>query len=140
MNNSPRAVPVICDMSTAPDTRSERLAEYGRLFATALVGREKTAAGIRFRFRADAGVGEWVRDLAAREKACCAFFSFTVTAADGEVIWDASVGDDDIARAILEEFFLLPDTIGAGQATVEARAAARGLRWGAVSSPANSSE
>lgn len=100
---------ITCDMSTARDTPAERLAEYRRLFAQALVGRERTAEGIRFRFRADEGVEAWVRDLAAREKACCAFFDFAVAAEGHEVRWDASVVDDDAARAILDEFYDLPD-------------------------------
>ena len=100
---------ITCDMSTARDTPAERLAEYRRLFAQALLGRERTAEGIRFRFRAGEGVEAWVRDLAAREKACCAFFDFAVAAEGHEVRWDASVVDDDAARAILDEFYDLPD-------------------------------
>ena len=71
--------PIVCDMTGAPDTGPERLREYQRLFSQALIGREKTAAGICFRLRAQPGTEAWVRDLAAREKACCAFFTFTIT-------------------------------------------------------------
>src|SRR5690348_13208400 len=78
-------IPIACDLSEAPDTGPQRMAEYQRLFTTAFVGRERTAGGIRFRLRADDGVEAWVRDLAAREKACCPFFDFDVTTADGEV-------------------------------------------------------
>jgi hypothetical protein len=102
--------PVVCDMSGAPDTAAERISEYGRLFETALVARERTATGIRFRFRADPGVEDWVRDLAARELACCAFFTFAISRVDDEVRWDASVPDDEVARRILDLFFLLPET------------------------------
>jgi len=101
---------IACDMTNAPDTPAERIAEYGRLFRAALVGRERTGDGIRFRFRAEDGVEEWIRDLAGREQACCAFFSFAVSAHGGEVWWDATVVDDEVARQILEEFFRLPDT------------------------------
>jgi hypothetical protein len=102
--------PIVCDMSGAPDTGPERLREYQRIFQ-ALIGRERTADGIRFRFRAQPGMEAWVRDLATREKACCAFFTFSVTALGEEVRWDATVIDDDTARAILDEFYALPDTI-----------------------------
>jgi hypothetical protein len=98
-------------MTTASDTSQERLAEYRRLFTQSLVGRERTADGIRFRFRAAPGVESWVRDLAAREKACCAFFAFAVTTRDDEVLWDAAVTDNDVARAILDELYALPDTL-----------------------------
>jgi hypothetical protein len=97
-------------MTAAPDTDRERFAEYRRLFAQALVGRERTAEGIRFRLRDEPGIEAWVRDLAAREKACCGFFAFAVARRDGEVVLDAAVIDDDVARAILEEFYRLPDT------------------------------
>ena len=106
---------VACDMTGAPDTPAERLEEYRRLFGGFLLGREQSAAGIRFRFRGDPGVAAWVGDLAAREKACCAFFHVAVTAAGDEVRWDLSVIDDDMARLILADFYRLPDTLAAGQ-------------------------
>jgi hypothetical protein len=106
------ATPIVCDMSTAPDTGPERMAEYQRLFTQALVGREKTAEGIRFRFRGDAGIEEWVRDLAVREEACCPFFSSTITRTADKVRWDITTIDDEIARALLAEYYALPDTVG----------------------------
>lgn len=112
-------VPVVCDMTHAPDTETERLEEYRRIFTTALIGREKTAEGFRWRFRDDEGIEAWVRDLAEREQACCAFFSFTVTRTGGEVRLDGSVGDDDTARAVLDEFYDLPETLSDGVVTPE---------------------
>jgi hypothetical protein len=114
-------------MTDAPDTDAERLAEYQRLFAQALVGRERTPDGTRFRFRAEPGVEAWVRDLAAREKACCAFFTFTVASLDGEVLWDATVVDDEAARAILEELYALPDTASEGIDAFDDRLTRRGV-------------
>jgi hypothetical protein len=128
-------IDIACDMTGAPDTPEERMAEYGRLLAAAYAGRERTGDGIRLRFRATDGIETWVRDLAAREKACCPFFDFAVTVADGEVRWDATVVDDDIARAILDEFYRLPETACAGLPGLEDRLADRGLavtRDGAV--------
>ncbi|SEF25111.1 hypothetical protein SAMN05421837_1021011 [Amycolatopsis pretoriensis] len=107
MQIPPASTPIACDMSNARDTPEERLAEYRRLFAEALVARERTEIGIRFRFRADLGVEDWVRDLAAREKACCPFFGFDIAAEAGEVRWDAAVPDTDEARAVLEDFYAL---------------------------------
>lgn len=121
------STPIVCDMTTATDTDEERLAEYRRLFTQSLVGRERTNEGIRFRFRADPGVEEWVRDLAAREKACCAFYAFTVTADGDEVRWDCAVPDNDIARAVLEEFYTLPDTLDEGLDGITKRLAQHGL-------------
>ena len=102
-------VPIVCDMSNAPDTPEERLAEYRQLFATALVSRERTPTRIRFRFAADAGVLEHVQALAAKEKQCCPFFDFAVAVDGDEVVWDASVVDDPVAREILEDLYRLPD-------------------------------
>lgn len=130
MDIPPVGTPIVCDMTDAPDTPAERLAEYRRLFAAALVGREPTAQGVRFRFRAEAGVEAWVRDLAAREKACCGFFAFEVSLSGGEVWWDAAVVDDDRARLILAEFYSLPDTAAEGTDPLEDRPAAQGLRFG----------
>jgi hypothetical protein len=112
---------VACDMSTAPDTPAERIAEYGRLFGQHLVGRERTAEGIRFRLRAEDGVEEWVRDLSAREKACCPFADFGIAAVDGEIRWDISVTDDETARAVLEEFYRVPERTGDDWPAIQAR-------------------
>jgi len=117
--------PIVCDMTGAPDTGPERLAEYQRLFAQALLGRERTPHDIRFRFRAEHGIEPWVRDLAAREKACCGFYTFSITTVDAEVRWDATVPDDDIARATLDEFYALPDTVAEG---LQDRLMRRGLQ------------
>jgi hypothetical protein len=120
--------PIVCDMTNATDTGPERMREYQRLFAQHFIGRERTAEGIRFRLRADDGVEAWVRDLSAREKACCPFFDFAVGKDGQEVRWDAWVVDDDIARAILDEFYELPETIADGVEGLEARLTERGLR------------
>ncbi|MGH9117956.1 MAG: hypothetical protein ACRD0A_08795 [Acidimicrobiales bacterium] len=109
--------PVVCDMTDAPDTPAERLDEYRRLFAHALIGRERTERGIRFRFRSDEVLEEWIRDLAARERACCAFFTFDVTVHGAELWWDARVIDDDAARAVLDGFYGLPDLLIASPTT-----------------------
>ena len=99
--------PVACGLTGTPGAFEARMAEYRRLFARHLAGRSRTATGIRFRFRADPGVEDWVRDLARREKACCGFFDFTVTADAREVRWDASVTGDEAARQVLAGFYQL---------------------------------
>jgi hypothetical protein len=122
--------PVVCDMSTAPDTGEERMAEYERLFAAHLLGRERTAEGIRYRFRAGDGVQAWVQDLAEREHACCPFFTSHITRVGDEIHWDSSVVDDDMARAVHEEFYNLPETFAAqeGVAALEQRLSSKGFQ------------
>jgi hypothetical protein len=122
-------MPIMCDMSTAPDTGPQRLAEYDRLFSTHLVGRERRRDSIRFQLRADPGVEAWVRDLAAREKACCAFLDSRIAVERGQVYWDITTIDDDIARAILDEYYDLPDSAGADADELEQRLSAKGLEF-----------
>jgi hypothetical protein len=110
--------PVVCDMTEAPDTPEERLDEYARLFAAAYLGRSRTEVSVLWRFRADAGIEDWARDLADRENACCAFMHHAVTATDDEICWDATTIDDPSARAVLDVFFALPGNAAA--ATVDA--------------------
>lgn len=129
---SAAATPIVCDMTDAPDTAEERTAEWGRLLAVAYTGRERIQGGVRLRLRADDGIEAWVRDLAAREKACCPFLDFTVTTAPGEVRWDVTVADDtvmddDMARTIMDEFYNLQDTIGGGVAGMVGRLGEQGL-------------
>jgi hypothetical protein len=115
---------LVCDMTAAPDTPEQRLDEYRRLFEEHLIARERTGRGIRFRLRAEPGVAAWVEDLAAREKSCCAFFTFDVTETDGQVLWDCTVTDDEMARAVLEEFYRLAAEPGGAME----RLTAEGLR------------
>lgn len=104
-------VPIVCDPRGASDTAEERVDTYRRLFADALIGRDRTETGVRLRFRADPGIEDRVRNLAALDKQCCDFFTFAITATDDEVAWDAEVVDNDIARSLLEEWFRLPDVV-----------------------------
>jgi hypothetical protein len=124
-------VPIVCDLTDARDTAQERMAEYGRLFAQSLAGRERTGQRVRLRFRADDGVEAWVRDLAAREKACCPFYDFQISATADEVRWDIGlvegVADDDMARAALDEFYDAPDNVAGGVAGMRQRLAQRGI-------------
>lgn len=122
--------PVVCDLTTVATSGQEGLAEYGRLFAEHLLGRERTGDGIRFRFRAGEGVQAWVQSMATREHACCPFFTFHVAQVGDEIHWDSSVIDDDLARVVLEEFYELPATVAAegGAAALEQRLTGQGFR------------
>jgi hypothetical protein len=100
--------PIVCDMTGAPDTPAQRVDEYARLFARAYLARERTDAGVRWRFDAACGIEAWARDLAARENACCAFMRHTVRVVDAEVWWDMTTIDDTTARAVLDLFYELP--------------------------------
>lgn len=90
------------------------MSEYGRLFDHALAGRDRTGAGLAFRFTAKAGVEEWVRDLSQREKACCAFFDYTITVGDGQITWLIATDGNPVAESILDEMYQLPDVVAEG--------------------------
>ena len=97
--------PIACDMSGAPDTPAERLAEYRRLFEHALIGRESTATATTFRFAARPGVREWVCDLAKREAACCPFLSYEIDEEGEEIVWTTAGGLGVSKMGILDEVF-----------------------------------
>jgi hypothetical protein len=99
---------VACDLSEAPDTGPERMAEYARFLDTAFISRERTPDAMSWRLQAGPGIEAWARDLAARENACCAFMTHTISVADGQVSWHATTIDDPSARAVLDLFYDLP--------------------------------
>ena len=114
-NAEPRTDPkdspaVVCDMTNAPDSAAQRLAEYARLFDRAFISRERTGDAMRWRLRADPGIEAWAHDLAAREMACCAFMTIAVTVLDEQVLWDATTIDDPAAHSVLDLYYDLPET------------------------------
>jgi hypothetical protein len=111
MTSTTDPVPFVCDMSAAPDTPRERIAEYRRLFEHALAGRARTPRAVIWRFTARPGVDAWVRDLASREALCCPFLAYTVTAAGGEVVYAITAGDDPRLAPMLDLIERLPDEI-----------------------------
>ena len=73
--------PAACTLPTA--ARPLRLAEFDALFAAAVRGVDRPGPTRLSLTLADApGRAEQVRDLTAREGACCSFFAFDLTAGD----------------------------------------------------------
>lgn len=108
---------VACDFTGAPDTPAERMAEYGRIFAHALVAREREGDGVVFTFNARPGVGDWVVDLVRREAACCPFLNFQVVPYGDEVVVRAW-SDQDEAQPVLDEMYNLSRLGGPGAPVV----------------------
>jgi hypothetical protein len=81
-------VPDACTLPTAE--RPLRLAEFDDLFATAVRRVDQVdEIHARLHLTGPAGLAARVRDLAARETACCSFFTFTTTGqpvVDGEAV------------------------------------------------------
>ncbi|WP_219418829.1 hypothetical protein [Pseudonocardia nigra] len=81
-----------CTLPTAE--RPLRVAEFDALFADALLGHDRPAPGL-LRLRLDPGprTEATVRELTARESACCAFFDFQLTRNGGVLVLDVRVPD-----------------------------------------------
>jgi len=81
-------VPEACALPTAE--QPVRLAEFDDLFATAVRRVEPVSAvHARMYLTGPVGLAARVLDLAARERECCSFFTFTATpepATDGEAL------------------------------------------------------
>ena len=72
----PTATPVACTLSSADlDTQRKR---WRRLAAKALVERTESGDGLRISFRAEPGVANELQELAAIERQCCAWATWTV--------------------------------------------------------------
>ena len=104
-------IPIVCDMSEAPDTPEQRLKAYARLFSLGLERSERTETGMRWRFRRSPEAEDLARELAARENACCGFMTTTVTVVGDELRWDATTVDDPVAHAVLDFMCELPATV-----------------------------
>lgn len=91
-----------CTLPTAE--RPLRLAEFDDLFATSVRGVRRRGDGVLMQLTGTEGLLERVRDLAARETACCSFFTFTIEGTDQDLTLDISVPPDrqEILDALAE--------------------------------------
>ncbi|HEY2789798.1 MAG TPA: hypothetical protein VGI72_10095 [Gaiellales bacterium] len=82
---------------TSPDLAVQR-ERWLRLIHASGTGRAQTMNGLRLEFRADPGVAEELEQLAAVERGCCAWASWSVTIAGDRVELDVtSAGDGVVA-------------------------------------------
>lgn len=95
---------VACDMTTATDTPEQRLQEYRRLVATALIAWDRMDDGYTFCFDATPDTRRWVTDLAVREAACCPFLSMRIDQHEDEIVWTLSSAGWPAAQAFLDDF------------------------------------
>ena len=84
--NSGGAVPVAC--SLGPAALAAQAQRWERLAAQAMTGRASTPDGLRISFRPGPGAEDELRALAAVETECCPWATWTVQAADGELVLD----------------------------------------------------
>lgn len=77
--------PDACTLPAAD--RPLRQAEFDQLFATSLRAADRPApTRLQLRLAGPGTLAETVRDLTARESACCSFFEFTITAEQPGVV------------------------------------------------------
>jgi hypothetical protein len=115
--------PIGCDMTATADTREARLAEYARLFAYALQGRQRTPNSTVFVSDAKSGVRDWIVDLAEREAGCCPFLSYSVRGNDEHIEWATIYcgPDSPAVQAMLDEFHKAPEWAGDGPGVIAGR-------------------
>lgn len=104
-------VPQSCTLPTAEQPM--RVAEFDDLFAAAVRPAERLNP-IRLRLHlpgGDAAVAR-IRDLVARETACCSFFTFDVRTTGSATELDVSVPESQ--RPVLDAIQLRADTVWAG--------------------------
>jgi hypothetical protein len=92
-------VPIACTLDSADQV--VRADEWRRIKSQAL-NRELTDTGARLTFSADAATATAIADLVVREVDCCAFLSFTLSIATGQVVLTVSAPQD--AQEILAAF------------------------------------
>jgi hypothetical protein len=110
-------VPDACALPTAE--QPFRIAEFEALFARAVRSVDRlTDRRVRMQLAGEAGLEATVRDLTARESACCGFFGFTVTPAEtstGEAVTlDVEVPANYVE--VLDGLARLAETASAGRA------------------------
>jgi hypothetical protein len=114
---------------TAVDTFEQRIDDYGRLFADALVRRERRDGMVSLVFRAGFRTRARVEDLVRREAACCPFVDYRIETVDDEIVWTITNPVTGEARAsvetMLDVFHALVDHPGASLAFVSSRGRVR---------------
>jgi DNA-binding transcriptional MerR regulator len=100
---APAEVPVACTLAAAD--QPERLAEWTELLAL-VEEREPLDGGVRLRFPTGPQLAGRLADLAAREQACCAFFTFTLRPAADAVVLDVTAPED--AAGVVADLFGVP--------------------------------
>ena len=99
-------IPIACTLQPGEETL-DAMERYRALVADALVAAERTEGGVRWTLRADDGIEERVRSLAALEEGCCAFLQMNVVVDERHVVWD--VCGPENAREFLDNYFALAD-------------------------------
>jgi hypothetical protein len=102
MSREPEPAPVACSLGQSD--LAERAGRWSELAARALAQVSQTERGLRLAFGAAPGVADELHALAAAERECCAFATWSVRAADGELVLEVS-GDSPEAVTAVQGMF-----------------------------------
>jgi hypothetical protein len=102
MSSEPEYAPVACSLGQSD--LAERARRWGELAAQALSQVSRTERGLRLVFGAGPGVAGELRALAAAERECCAFATWSVRADAGELVLEVS-GDSPEAVTAVQGMF-----------------------------------
>lgn len=91
--------------SLAPGDLAPRRERWLRLSEQALLEQTPTPAGMRLRFRSVDGAEHELRELAALERDCCSFATWSVTSDGADLILDVTADGEGVAavRALFDE-------------------------------------
>jgi hypothetical protein len=99
MENDHAPAPLACSLGKSD--RMQRAERWKALVAGAIRQQSQTRRGVRLAFADDPGVADELNELAALERDCCAFATWSVSRADGQVVLDVS-GDSEQAAAAVQ--------------------------------------
>jgi hypothetical protein len=102
MDDDQRSAVVACTLG--PGDLARRADRWEALTGRSRVRAARTDRGLRLVFRADPGVADELRDLAALERDCCAFAAWSVHETGGELTLEVT-GDGDQAIAAVQSLF-----------------------------------
>jgi hypothetical protein len=98
MENDHEPAPVACSLGQSG--RTQRTQRWRALTARAIRHASPTRRGMRLVFADGPGVAHELDELAALERDCCAFATWTVSRADGQVLLDVSGDSEQAAAAV----------------------------------------
>jgi hypothetical protein len=98
----PDYAPVVCSLGQRDLARRQR--RWRALTSSALLDVAPTDHGLRMRFRADPGAEAELRDLAALERDCCSFATWTVHSSDDAHVMDIRGSSQEAVAAVRAMF------------------------------------
>ncbi|HUD38955.1 MAG TPA: hypothetical protein VMR14_18785 [Streptosporangiaceae bacterium] len=103
MDDTRQPAAVACSLSAGDLT--QRAGRWRALTDRSGLGVVMTSDGLELAFCADDGVDQELQALAALERDCCAFATWTVSRVDDRLVLSVSGGDDEMAVGAVQDMF-----------------------------------